>query len=79
MILQEAFRSLISHRAWYKPSGVDPRLALRDKANFLKGKSIPEWKMRMYLSAAGWLRIQQEEWNENSPQSVIKNKSEHVG
>lgn len=74
MILQEAFRNLIARRAWHKPSGVDPRLAWRDKANFLKGKNIPESKMRMYLHAAGWFCVQQEEWTDKPQSTVTKSK-----
>lgn len=63
MILKEAFEVLISKRGWYKDSGVDRRLADRDKQNFLKGQSIPEERMRAYLRATGnWEQTQQEEW-----------------
>lgn len=69
MTLHEAFHILIHRRAWYKPSGVNQRLAFRDKKKFLEGKKLPESKMRNYLSAAGWLCTQQEEWKRRYPTS----------
>lgn len=61
--LEEAFRELILKSKWYENSLSSPIQAKNDKAKFLKGKKLPEEKIRDYLSAAGWVRIQAEEWN----------------
>lgn len=60
--LEEAFRMLIKQRKWYINSLRSPIQAKNDKSAFLKGKSIPEERMRDYLSAAGWVMCQIEMW-----------------
>lgn len=61
--LEEAFRELILRTKWYEHSLSSPIQAKNDKAKFLKSKKLVEEKMRDYLSAAGWVCIQVEEWN----------------
>lgn len=60
--LADAFKELIQQRKWYVNSLRSPVQAKNDKADFLKGKKIPEERMRNYLSAAGWVCVQQELW-----------------
>ena len=61
--LEEAFRELIMRTRWYDQSLSSPIQAKNDKAKFLKGERLSEEQMRDYLSAAGWICIQEEEWN----------------
>lgn len=63
--LEEAFRELIKKRKWYVNSLRSPVQAIYDKTAFLKGKKIPEERMREYLSAAGWKCTQEEKWGKN--------------
>lgn len=60
--LEEAFRELTKQRKWYANSLRSPAQAIYDKAAYLKGKKIPEERMREYLSAAGWQCVQEEKW-----------------
>lgn len=62
--LEEAFRELIKRRKWYVNSLRSPVQAIYDKAAFLKGKKIPEERIREYLSSAGWKCVQEEKWEE---------------
>ena len=61
--LKLAFSELIETRKWYEHSLRSPIQAKNDKAKFLKGERLSEEQMRDYLSAAGWICIQEEEWN----------------
>lgn len=62
MTLQDAFRELVTKRAWYKNSGILQQNAIRDKRFFLEGRAIPEERIRRYLRTAGWEQVQQEQW-----------------
>lgn len=61
--LEDAFRDLIKKSKWYEHSLKSSIQAKNDKARFLKGKNIPEERIRNYLAAAGWISIRNEEWN----------------
>lgn len=61
--LKQAFCELIRTRKWYKHSLRSPIQAKNDKARFLQKKKLSEELIRDYLSAAGWVCIQTEEWN----------------
>lgn len=63
--LEEAFRELTKQRKWYANSLRSPIQAINDKAAFLRGKKIPEYRIRDYLSAAGWQCIQEEKWRKS--------------
>lgn len=62
--LEDAFRNLVKRSKWYEHSLKSPIQAKNDKARFLNGKNVPEETIRHYLSAAGWICSQSEEWNE---------------
>lgn len=64
--LREAFSLLVRELKWYQDSGVDPRIANRDKKKFLETGHIPEARMRMYLTAAGWNCDQPEIWSKST-------------
>ena len=61
--LKQAFSELIETRKWYEHSLRSPIQAKNDKASFNQMKNLPEELLRDYLSAAGWVCIQVEEWN----------------
>lgn len=62
--LKEAFSELIETRKWYEHSLRSSIQAKNDKASFNnKMKKLSEELIRDYLSAAGWVCIQVEEWN----------------
>lgn len=69
MTLQEAFSILITQRAWYKNSGTLRQIAFADKQLFLHGR-LPEVRIRHYLSSAGWVQTQREEWAMELPSSL---------
>lgn len=60
--LEEAFKELIRQRKWYIHSLRSPAQAKYDKAQFLKGEKVPEEHIREYLSSAGWICVQTEQW-----------------
>jgi len=70
--LNEAFAELIKKRRWYAYSFRVARQAKEDKAKFLKGKVIPEHRIREYLKSAGWEPVQNELWEEKNPKSFGK-------
>jgi hypothetical protein len=59
--LKEAFKKLIQGRKWYAGCK-NPRMAMKDKYDFLKGRKIPEERLRSYLRAAGAECTQEEKW-----------------
>ena len=61
--LKQAFSELIETRKWYEHSLRSPIQAKNDKASFNQMKNLPEELLRDYLSAAGLVCIQVEEWN----------------
>lgn len=61
--LEDAFRDLVKRRKWYEHSLKSSIQAKSDKSRFLKGKNLPEERIRDYLAAAGWISIKNEEWN----------------
>lgn len=61
--LKQAFSELIETRKWYEHSLRSPIQAKNDKASFNQEKRLSEELLRDYLSAAGWVCIQIEEWN----------------
>ena len=61
--LEEAFRELIMRNKCYEHSLRYPIKDKNEKAKFLKGKKLPEERMRDYLSVAGWICVQIELWN----------------
>lgn len=67
MTLQDAFRVLIAQQAWYKQTGIIRQIAYQDKQTFLRGR-LSEVRMRHYLSSAGWVQTQQEEWKMEYPE-----------
>lgn len=68
--LEIAFSILIKTKKWYEHSLRSSIQAKNDKATFLKNRKIPEERIRDYLSAAGWICVQVEQWN--SPNVTLK-------
>lgn len=62
MTLEDAFRELVKKRKWYINSLRSPIQAKNDKLAFLKGKKVPEERIRDYLSAAGYTCVETEKW-----------------
>jgi len=62
LTLIEAFEELVKKRAWYRNAPIGIRQAQKDKYEFLKGKNIPEARIRIYLEASGAVCSQQEKW-----------------
>lgn len=62
LTLEEAFKKLLTIRAWYKDTTISPGMYKKDKYNFQHGNSIPESRIRMYLNAFGAKQTQIEKW-----------------
>lgn len=62
MTLHDAFGELIKKRKWYINSLRSPIQAKNDKASFLRGKKLPEERIREYLSSGGYICVKLEEW-----------------
>ena len=60
--LKECFYELIKKRKWHQYSSRSYFNAKNDKAKFLRGGNVPERYIREYLSSAGWVIKQHEQW-----------------
>lgn len=62
MTIREAFKELISQRAWYVKLDIPEGTANVTKKNFLDGKKVTEDKMKEILFKAGYRIKQVELW-----------------